>query len=266
MWLTEDAGQDLAARQRRPQPALPARGGAWPTRTPDAASTTSSAPPSGPSGCSCSSTAASTAPTTPAPAGPTSPATDCRRTSASRSMVDPADPDSAYVIPLVADMDRVTPDGRVRVYETRDAGETWAARGDGLPAEHAYVTVLRQAFVAPARPNSSSSTSGRRPARSSARATPARRGRRPPAGCRPSTPSSRSTEPPRLDSPGSTHPGSPGSASQNAQSCSAPNCANGSAAEAVPSCSDMNEREDPNDGHAAWPATLGSPARTNAPQ
>ena len=26
------------------------------------------------------------------------------------------------MIPLVADMDRVTPDGRVRVYETRDAG------------------------------------------------------------------------------------------------------------------------------------------------
>jgi photosystem II stability/assembly factor-like uncharacterized protein len=61
-------------------------------------------------------------------------------------MVDPADPDSAYVIPLVADMDRVTPDGRVRVYETRDAGSTWAPRGDGLPARHAYLTVLRQAF------------------------------------------------------------------------------------------------------------------------
>jgi photosystem II stability/assembly factor-like uncharacterized protein len=60
--------------------------------------------------------------------------------------VDPADPDSAFVIPLVADMDRVTPDGRVRVYETRDAGSTWAPRGDGLPAEHAYLTVLRQAF------------------------------------------------------------------------------------------------------------------------
>ncbi|MGZ4298387.1 MAG: WD40/YVTN/BNR-like repeat-containing protein [Solirubrobacteraceae bacterium] len=61
-------------------------------------------------------------------------------------MVDPADPDSAYVVPLVADMDRVTPDGRVRVYETRDAGSSWAPRGDGLPAEHAYLTVLRQAF------------------------------------------------------------------------------------------------------------------------
>jgi photosystem II stability/assembly factor-like uncharacterized protein len=61
-------------------------------------------------------------------------------------MIDPADPDSAYVIPLVADTDRVTPEGRVRVYETRDAGETWAPRGEGLPAEHAYLTVLRQAF------------------------------------------------------------------------------------------------------------------------
>jgi hypothetical protein len=60
--------------------------------------------------------------------------------------VDPADPDSAYVIPLAADMDRVTPDGRVRVYETRDAGATWTARGEGLPSEHAYLTVLRQAF------------------------------------------------------------------------------------------------------------------------
>jgi hypothetical protein len=60
--------------------------------------------------------------------------------------VDPADPDSAYVIPLVADMDRVTPGGRVRVYETRDAGSSWTPRGEGLPAEHAYLTVLRQAF------------------------------------------------------------------------------------------------------------------------
>ncbi|HEX8085946.1 MAG TPA: hypothetical protein VF529_16760 [Solirubrobacteraceae bacterium] len=61
-------------------------------------------------------------------------------------VVDPADPDSAYVIPLNADMDRVTPEGRVRVYETRDAGASWAPRGDGLPDEHAYLTILRRAF------------------------------------------------------------------------------------------------------------------------
>jgi hypothetical protein len=60
--------------------------------------------------------------------------------------LDPADPDSAYVIPLVADIDRVTPEGRVRVYETRDGGSSWSPRGDGLPAANAYLTVLRQAF------------------------------------------------------------------------------------------------------------------------
>jgi photosystem II stability/assembly factor-like uncharacterized protein len=60
--------------------------------------------------------------------------------------VDPADPDSAYVVPLNADVDRVTPEGRVRVYETRDAGASWTARGDGLPQRNAYLTVLRQAF------------------------------------------------------------------------------------------------------------------------
>jgi photosystem II stability/assembly factor-like uncharacterized protein len=61
-------------------------------------------------------------------------------------VVDPADPDSAFVIPLAADHDRVTPDGRVRVYETRDAGTSWTERGEGLPDHDAYLTVLRQAF------------------------------------------------------------------------------------------------------------------------
>jgi photosystem II stability/assembly factor-like uncharacterized protein len=60
--------------------------------------------------------------------------------------VDPADPDSAFVIPLEADTDRVTPGGRVRVYETRDAGASWAERGDGLPDRDAYLTILRRAF------------------------------------------------------------------------------------------------------------------------
>lgn len=60
--------------------------------------------------------------------------------------VDPADPDSAFVIPLSADTDRVTPDGRVRVYETRDAGSSWTERGEGLPQQDAYLTVLRLAF------------------------------------------------------------------------------------------------------------------------
>ena len=60
--------------------------------------------------------------------------------------LDPADADSAYLIPLTADTDRVTPDGCVRVYETRDAGASWTPRGDGLPSRDAYLTVLREAL------------------------------------------------------------------------------------------------------------------------
>jgi molybdopterin converting factor small subunit len=60
--------------------------------------------------------------------------------------IDPGDPDSAYVIPLADSGDRVTPEGKVRVYETRDAGSSWSPRADGLPQKNAYLTVLRQAF------------------------------------------------------------------------------------------------------------------------
>jgi photosystem II stability/assembly factor-like uncharacterized protein len=61
-------------------------------------------------------------------------------------VVDPADPDAAYVIPHVGAEDRTMPGGVARVWETRDAGASWQARGDGLPERHAYLTVLREAF------------------------------------------------------------------------------------------------------------------------
>jgi hypothetical protein len=61
-------------------------------------------------------------------------------------VVDPSDPDRAFVIPLRGDFDRVTPDGAVRVYETKDRGATWWPLGAGLPAEDAHLTILRQAF------------------------------------------------------------------------------------------------------------------------
>jgi photosystem II stability/assembly factor-like uncharacterized protein len=60
--------------------------------------------------------------------------------------VHPEDAERAYVIPLRADMDRVTPEGQVRVFETRDGGGSWTAQTNGLPQEHAYLTVLRLAF------------------------------------------------------------------------------------------------------------------------
>lgn len=61
-------------------------------------------------------------------------------------VVDPADPDSAYLIPLVGAEDRTTPGGAVVVWETRDGGASWAPRTSGLPSDNAYLTVLREAF------------------------------------------------------------------------------------------------------------------------
>lgn len=61
-------------------------------------------------------------------------------------VIDPADPNRAFVIPLQSDGDRVTPEGKVRVFETRDRGETWWPLTDGLPQDDAYLTILRQAF------------------------------------------------------------------------------------------------------------------------
>ena len=61
-------------------------------------------------------------------------------------VLDPANPDRAFVIPLVSEMDRVPPEGKLRVYETHDRGSTWQALGKGLPQKDAYLTILRQAF------------------------------------------------------------------------------------------------------------------------
>lgn len=60
--------------------------------------------------------------------------------------IDPEDPDRAFVIPLAADVDRVTPEGKVRVFQTRNRGAKWEPLAVGLPQENAYLTVLRQAF------------------------------------------------------------------------------------------------------------------------
>jgi hypothetical protein len=61
-------------------------------------------------------------------------------------VLDPADPDSAYVIPVTTE-DRVT-DGSVVVWETRDAGAAWTPRDRGLPQRDAWLSVLRQSFAA----------------------------------------------------------------------------------------------------------------------
>jgi hypothetical protein len=59
----------------------------------------------------------------------------------------PRTPGTAWVMPLVADMQRVPPEGRLRVHRTRDAGETWTELGAGLP-DGSWTSVLRDAFCA----------------------------------------------------------------------------------------------------------------------
>ena len=61
--------------------------------------------------------------------------------------VHPRDPDCAWIVPLESDAFRCTPEGRLRVYRTRDAGGSWTPLTSGLPQEDAYETVLRDALA-----------------------------------------------------------------------------------------------------------------------
>jgi serine/threonine protein kinase/photosystem II stability/assembly factor-like uncharacterized protein len=60
----------------------------------------------------------------------------------------PHNPDCAYVLPVESDEFRCTPEGRLRVYRTRNAGESWEPLFRGLPQRGAYKTVLRDAMTA----------------------------------------------------------------------------------------------------------------------
>jgi hypothetical protein len=59
-------------------------------------------------------------------------------------MLDPNDPDVAFVIPEKSPEYHYSPRGRLAVYRTRDGGETWEPMAHGLP-EQAWAAVLREA-------------------------------------------------------------------------------------------------------------------------
>jgi len=59
----------------------------------------------------------------------------------------PHDPDCVYIVPIESDEFRCTPDGRLRVYRTRNGGESWEALVKGLPQKRAYETILRDALA-----------------------------------------------------------------------------------------------------------------------
>ena len=66
-------------------------------------------------------------------------------------VVAPHDPDTVFQIPESSSHLRMPVDGKLRVYCSRDAGNSWASVSEGLPAEHVYVTVLREAMATDAR-------------------------------------------------------------------------------------------------------------------
>jgi photosystem II stability/assembly factor-like uncharacterized protein len=62
----------------------------------------------------------------------------------------PTDPDTAWIVPLESDGFRVTPEGKLRVYRTRNGGKKWEALTKGLPQDGAFETVLRDGLAADA--------------------------------------------------------------------------------------------------------------------
>ena len=62
----------------------------------------------------------------------------------------PHEPDTVYIIPIQADMFRVVPEGKLRVYRTRDAGGSWEPLTKGLPQADAYECILRDGLTADA--------------------------------------------------------------------------------------------------------------------
>jgi photosystem II stability/assembly factor-like uncharacterized protein len=57
------------------------------------------------------------------------------------------EPDTVYVVPITSDSLHVPPDGKLRVYRSRTGGGEWEPLTNGLPQEHCYVNVLRDAMT-----------------------------------------------------------------------------------------------------------------------
>lgn len=62
----------------------------------------------------------------------------------------PHKPETIYVLPLKADEFRCPPDGKLRVYRSRQGGGAWQALQRGLPQQDSYECVLRDAMGADA--------------------------------------------------------------------------------------------------------------------
>jgi photosystem II stability/assembly factor-like uncharacterized protein len=59
----------------------------------------------------------------------------------------PRNADTAFVIPIESDMFRCTPERKMRVYRTQDAGRSWEPLTKGLPQRETYETILRDGLA-----------------------------------------------------------------------------------------------------------------------
>lgn len=57
--------------------------------------------------------------------------------------MDPHDANTVYIIPIESDEFRCTPEAKLRVYRTKNGGESWEPLTQGLPQEDAWETILR---------------------------------------------------------------------------------------------------------------------------
>ena len=57
------------------------------------------------------------------------------------------EPGTVYVVPITSDSYHYPPEGKLRVYRSRTGGDDWEALTKGLPQEHCYVNVLRDAMA-----------------------------------------------------------------------------------------------------------------------
>jgi photosystem II stability/assembly factor-like uncharacterized protein len=56
------------------------------------------------------------------------------------------EPETIYVVPITSDSLHFPPEGKLRVYRSRTGGNEWEPLAKGLPQEHCYVNILRDAM------------------------------------------------------------------------------------------------------------------------
>ena len=62
-------------------------------------------------------------------------------------VIHPREPDTIYVLPLKGAEFRCPPEGKLRVFRSRDGGQNWQPLTNGLPQEEAFPGILREGMT-----------------------------------------------------------------------------------------------------------------------